>query len=525
MVELLLWPQSRVLISWFKMNKEFGDFQTNEGFAEKVCKILAENGVNPDIVIEPTCGEGNFITASVKIFQNLKKVIGIELQEHYVKQSKDKVNKLGKELTKKIPPISIIQDDIFTHEFDKTIFDKRRELLLIGNPPWVTNAELQGKNLPKKSNFKKNNGLDAITGKANFDISEYILLHLLKKFNGMNGHLAFLCKTQVAKNIMGFLPSTDFTATDFKIYLFNAKKEFNVIVDACLFICKLTGYKQNFQCKVFNIDNPEIEIKKYGWFEDKFVSNISKYEKTHAIDGISPLTWRSGLKHDCSKVMELEVHNDFGLRNKLNDILNIEDGLVYPFLKSSDIKGLLINTSRKKVIVTQKKPGEDTAYISKQYPKTWNYLMSHKELFDNRKSVIYKKNPDFSIFGIGEYSFKPYKIAISGFYKNPNFALLIPDRNKPIMVDDSCYILGFDHVKHALIILAVLNSDLVKDFLDSIAFVDAKRPYTKEVLMRINLLKAMQLLGFEKIVKFLSKNDLNFEAITQQDFKNLENEL
>lgn len=107
-----------------------------------------------------------------------------------------------------------------------------------------------------------------------------------------------------------------------------------------------------------------IEIKKYGWFEDKFVSNISKYEKAHAIDGISPLTWRSGLKHDCSKVMELEVYNDFGLRNKLNDILNIEDGLVYPFLKSSDIKGLLINTSRKKVIVTQKKSPVKTPRIS-----------------------------------------------------------------------------------------------------------------------------------------------------------------
>ena len=509
------------------MNKEFGDFQTNEEFAKKVCRILADNGVNPDIVIEPTCGEGNFITASVKIFQNLKEVTGIELQEHYVKQSKDKVNKLRKELTKKLPSISIIQDDIFTHKFDKMTFDRRREILLIGNPPWVTNAELQGKNLPKKSNFKKNNGLDAITGKANFDISEYILLHLLKRFKGMNGHLAFLCKTQVAKNIMEFLPSTDFTATDFKIYLFNAKKEFNVIVDACLFVCKLTGYKhkQNFQCRVFNIDNPEIEIKRYGWFEDKFVSNISKYEKTRAIDGISPLTWRSGLKHDCSKVIELEVYDGFGLRNKLNDIVNIEDGLVYPFLKSSDIKGLSINTSRKKVIVTQKKPGEDTSYISEQYPKTWNYLMSYKKLFDNRKSIIYKKNPDFSIFGIGEYSFKPYKIAISGLYKNSNFALLIPDKNKPIMVDDSCYILAFDNVKYALIILAVLNSDLIKDFLNSIVFIDAKRPYTKDVLMRINLLKAMQLLGFDKIVNFLSKNNLIFEAITQKDFKNLENEL
>lgn len=499
------------------MTKEFGDFQTNLPLAKKVCTLLLSLGAKPDIILEPTCGEGNFIIASASVFQNTKKIIGVELQKYYV----DKIIKNVREQPNiKTDQIEIIHDDIFIHKFNNSLFDKNNELLLIGNPPWVTNSELEGKNLPKKSNFKKNNGLDAITGKANFDISEYILLHLLKTFREYNGYLAFLCKTQVVKNIIQFLPATNFTASDYRIYLFNAKKEFNVIVDACLFVCKLNDADQEYQCKVYNIENPEIEIKRFGWFEDKFVSNIRKYANTKELDHYSQLTWRSGVKHDCHKVMELEKYNNVSYKNKLNEIIVLEKDLIYPLLKSSDIKGLVINNSKRKVIITQQKPGEDTHYISEKYPKLWGYLNSYIEHYQKRKSIIYKNKPDFSIFGIGEYSFKPYKIAISGLYKSPHFSLLMPENNKSFMVDDSCYFLSFDNVKYALIALAALNSQKVKDFLDSIVFLDAKRPYTKEVLMRIDLLKAIQSLGYRVVLDYLKNNNLSFEKVTEQDFVN-----
>ncbi len=47
-------------------------------------------------------------------------------------------------------------------------------MAVIGNPPWVTNSR-QGKNsslnVPLKSNIYGLKGIDAITGKSNFDIS------------------------------------------------------------------------------------------------------------------------------------------------------------------------------------------------------------------------------------------------------------------------------------------------------------------------------------------------------------------
>ncbi|MDP1994017.1 MAG: hypothetical protein Q8K40_02090, partial [Ignavibacteria bacterium] len=97
-----------------------------------------------------------------------------------------------------------------------------------------------------------------------------------------------------------------------------------------------------------------------------------------------------------------------------------------------------------------------------------------------------------SIFGIGDYSFKPYKVAVSGLYKTFHFTLVLPQDNKPVMLDDTCYFIGFDKVEFAAYALILLNSDTTKRFLQSITFADAKRTFTKDILMRINLLELAQ---------------------------------
>jgi hypothetical protein len=112
-----------------------------------------------------------------------------------------------------------------------------------------------------------------------------------------------------------------------------------------------------------------------------------------------------------------------------------------------------------------------------------------KENFDARKSSIYNNKPLFSIFGIGDYSFKPYKVAISGLYKTFHFTLILPQDNKPVMLDDTCYLIGFENVEYAVYSLILLNSDTTVQFLQTVTFADAKRTFTKDVLMRIDLLE------------------------------------
>ncbi|MFQ6002482.1 MAG: methyltransferase, partial [Candidatus Zixiibacteriota bacterium] len=124
---------------------------------------------------------------------------------------------------------------------------------------------------------------------------------------------------------------------------------------------------------------------------------------------------------------------------------------------------------------------------------------------NERKSIIYKKRPRFSIFGIGDYSFTPYKVAISGLHKEPSFSLILPIDNKPVMIDDTCYYLSFGSLNNAFFTWVLLNTDQVKNFLSSIVFLDSKRPYTKEILMRIDLLKLVETTSFDDLFNIYQK--------------------
>ena len=124
------------------------------------------------------------------------------------------------------------------------------------------------------------------------------------------------------------------------------------------------------------------------------------------------------------------------------------------------------------------------------------------------------------MFGIGDYSFKPYKVAISGLHKQPYFSLLTPIGNKSVILDDTCYFIGFDHYADALFTASILNSQIILNFLEAIVFKDAKRPYTKELLMRIDLAKAAQSLNFEQLKVFwLSNHYSPGTNITDADFE------
>ena len=472
--------------------REYGDFQTNKKLAFQVAEYAFSKCNDFEFVLEPTCGKGNFILALIKQSNSLKKVVGVEIYQPYVWETKFKILTYylaNKDINK--PEIDIIHGNAF--EFDYKQLAKSTshlKTLVIGNPPWVTNSELgsiDSKNLPQKSNFKKHSGFEAITGKGNFDIGEYISLIMLKCFENHNGVFTFLIKNSVVKNLIQDQKRNSFKISQSEKLNIDSKKEFNVSVNACLFLTHLNT-EPDFICKDLDFYSRDY-LTTFGWYKDKFVYSVEDYDKSSIVDGKSIFTWRSGVKHDCSKVMEFERVNGHYV-NGLGEEINLEKKLVFGLLKSSDLKADKTNTFRKLTIITQKKIGQETKYIQDTLPLTYQYLSSHKDFFDKRKSSIYKDKPDFSIFGIGDYSFAKYKIAISGLYKSTHFTLVSPEDSKTIMLDDTCYFIGFDNIKMAQIAHFLVNSDLVQKFLKSIIFSDSKRSINKDTLMRIDFEKA-----------------------------------
>jgi hypothetical protein len=479
---------------------EYGDYQTNKKLTQSVCNYLSNKHINPKVLIEPTCGKGNFILSSIQTFKNLEQVFGIEIQEPYLWELRFALLEYFlKNPSVNKPEIQLYHCNVFDFDFrqiKKQIND--RELLVIGNPPWVTNSTLStlnSNNLPTKFNFKQTKGIDAITGKGNFDIGESISLKMLDLFSKENGHFVFLIKNSVIKNIVYEQKRNKYPISNLEKHTINAQKEFGAAVEAGFFVCKFnaipeyTAYEYDFYTS-----KKQSEL---GWVNNKFASNTEKYRKYQDFDGICPFEWRQGIKHDCAKVMELE-RIEGGFKNALGEEFELEEDLIYGILKSSDLKASRVNNPRKYTIVTQQKIGQDTESLLEKLPKTKAYLYRHKDYFLKRKSSIYNGKPMFSIFGVGDYSFKAYKIAISGLYKQTKFTLVEPN-GTVLMLDDTCYFIGFDNITDALITQFLLNKPEMQDFMASFMFTDTKRAITKDLLMRI---------GLKKIIEFTNCSEL-----------------
>ena len=474
--------------------KELGDYQTPLYFTDIICQYLKnELNISPDIIIEPTCGIGNFLRSATKFFPN-KQLYGIDIDD-------DKLDNVDKT----IPNLKLINDDIFAFKFEN--IDKNKTYLIIGNPPLITNTELSkinSKNILTKSDFRNEMTIDARMRNSNFNISEYIILKMIDEFKYTTSTIAFLCKTTVARDIFIELNRNNIEYSFIKQLNFNSYKTVNIDTNACLFIIQFGGKRLTDKiCEVSDISNPSKILYKFGFKDNKFYSNV---EGIPQIEGNCQMEWKHGVKHDCAKVMELIYENN-QLINKKNECVEIENSLIYPLLKSSQLKKPIVNNTSKYIIITQKKIKQDTSYIKTAAPKTWQYLNDNKKDFDKRKSPIYNNAPDFSIFGIGDDSFKKYKVAISGFCKKPMFSLVYGE--KTMMLDDSCYFISFDDYDDAYITMLILNSSLVKKFLNNIAFLDSKRPYSKKVLKRIDFRKCLNLLTLDDLKETEEKLGLN----------------
>jgi len=474
---------------------EFGDFQTPDSLAHEICEFLLSQGVRPESVVEPTCGKGNFIIASIKTFNSCKKFIASDINSDYIRVLSDKVCSFSS------ADVEFKNADFFLVDWHNIFVRLPKPLLIIGNPPWVTNSELgtiAGNNLPAKTNFQNHKGLDAITGKANFDISEWMLIHLLDCAQNQVSVLAMLCKTSVARKVLRYAWQNNFRVAEVSIHLINAKQHFNVSVDACLLVCK-TGRLPNVkQCDVYKGLSTCNRIGSIGQHNSGLLVDPEKYMKWSRFDAIAHYKWRSGIKHDCAKVLELSCAGN-RFTNGLGEICDIENDFLYPLFKSSSVANNDVIAPKSWVLITQKNLSDDTSIIEKQAPKTWAYLKEHAYLLDRRKSSIYKGRPPFSIFGVGDYAFAPWKVSISGLYKKIQFSVIQPYMGKPSMVDDTCYYLPCENQEEAVTLAELLNSEVTRKFLDSFIFWDSKRPITIEVLRRINIHRLAEELGISNL--------------------------
>jgi hypothetical protein len=465
-----------------KTKLEYGDFQTPLALAEMVCRKLLELNVNPRTIIEPTCGIGNFIQAAARLFPSADKIIGVEINQNYLKEVR--LNKLFFD-----EKYEIWYGDFFQFDWASLVNGCSERLLVLGNFPWVTNSQqgtIGSDNLPKKNNFQSHIGLDALTGKSNFDISEWMLIHAIQWLQNRDATLAMLCKTSVARKLLSYIHLKKLNLASCATYKIDAKKYFDANVDACLLFCKFDLSSQNYFCDVFS-SLESSDCHRIGYHNNLLVKDINSFNKLSNLYAVNSGTkWRSGVKHDCSNVMEFRKIDNLYV-NGLGEAVELEETYLFPLFKGSDVAQNRINATDRYILVTQKFIGESTENIKTIAPKTGRYLEKCGQYLDNRKSKIYQNNPRYSIFGVGDYSFQPWKIAICGLYKKLDFRLIGEIANKPAIFDDTVYFLSFDSERVARQTFELLNSSPAINFYSSMVFWDEKRPIKSSILNCLNL--------------------------------------
>jgi len=404
--------------------------------------------------------------------------------------------------------VQTIVGDFFDAEWSRLLRSLPDPVLVIGNPPWVTNTELGtlgSSNLPEKTNFKRLGGLDALTGKSNFDISEWMLLEVMRWLEGRNAAMAMLCKTVVARKVLEHAWKHNVGLSDAEVYLIDANASFNASVDACLLFCTFAPCSGNRESLVYGNITDDKPVSMIAYRDGRLIADLDAYNRWKHLEGPARYRWRSGIKHDCAKVMELRREGR-RFRNGFHELVELEDEYVYPMLKGSQIAKARIKSPQRWLIVTQQSIGEDTTIIRERAPKTWEYLQSHRERLHRRASLIYRNRPPFSIFGVGDYSFAPWKVAISGLYKRLAFTSIGSFAGKPIVVDDTCYFVPCGTDAEAGLVASLLNSPGAREFLSAFIFWDAKRPITIDVLQRLDLAAVARELGSERTLsRYLSE--------------------
>lgn len=460
----------------------FGDWQTPDPLAQEVAALVARTGgVPPSSVIEPTCGTGAFLRAARARFPDAV-VRGYEINPEHAAVARASLRGADAEVR---------VADFFTVDWQRELASLPAPTLVIGNPPWVTNAgigSLGASNLPDKSNFKHLAGLDALTGKSNFDVSEWMLVHLLEVLQGRDATIAVLCKTTVARRMIEYAARRHRAMTVRGIWRIDAMAHFDAAVDACAFVVEPRGRPARASVYArLGAERPEHEI---GMADGVLVADLAAWERTRHLRGRCEPEWRSGMKHDCADVMELSRHDGRWV-NGSGEVVEIEREHCLPLLKSSDVARGNVSP-RRAVVVPQRQLGEDTARLKETAPATWAYLNAHRDALAARKSSIYRTQPSFAIFGVGPYSFAPWKVATSGLYKRLAFTLVGPVDGLPVMLDDTCYFLPFDTEDEARRALAVLSSPDVLAFFSAQVFWDAKRPIQKSLLQSLDLARMLR---------------------------------
>jgi hypothetical protein len=403
-----------------------------------VCVRLAELGGVPQRVLEPACGAGAFLIAARETFGPACELAGVEVQ-------RERYGPALAALGARDAALQVRFADAYRFDFGALPWAGDGPLALIGNPPWIAADALvrSGALQPPRDNHKRLRGLDARTGAANFDVAEFLALKVLREAMPVGSLLALILKARVARDLIDTAARVGIGLAVLAVEPLDARRWFGAAVDAVILYARVTGFAA--------------------------APAAAPAPRGGAL-------WRAGIKHDAAAVFELVREGEIW-RNGFGEIVEVPAACRYPYRKARDLHHDSALPERA-LIVTQTRLGQATDGLPADLRR---YLTRHAARLSARRSSIYVGAAPFAMFGVGPYSFAPWKVGVAGLYARPHFRVLGPREGKPTLVGDTAYFVSFDERAPADAFAELMNGAPMQAAIAQ-RVRGGKRPVTKRLL-------------------------------------------
>jgi len=491
-----------------KLKKDVYNVSTVEGIFKIPKDVVANNMLSDILSIVEECITHDYppkdfiklLDKNINLEKENRKII-LDFYASIFKLHKQNKNKIW---------VKIIQNSFAPLLFSNFDF-------VIGNPPWIK-WEFLSEDYKKKLGvlylhiykLYSYKGMKAGMGFAHDDISIVFTYVCMDKYLKTGGKLSFILKQTLYKGIAGrefrkFSIEKKDSTTPVKVYKIHdllKLKPFKYSGSETSIAIIEKGKKTIYPVPylIWDIKKGSIEdsmnldeikkivsIKEFDAYPDPSTNDLTniwilskKGEKPIKTTQIAnAYDVRHGVVNDLNSVFFIKIldktNGDILIENvqigkkKVRSVkTKIEKDLVYPIVKPRHIKKWIIK-GYYYIIIPHKKHGRNNeSELRVNFPKTYKYLYSFKKELLKRASRWFKggDKPFYSLFGIGDYTFKPFKVVWSSIGYLPAFAVAskVKDKyigKKEIIPDNTIGYISFDLEDEAYYVCGILNSSSV----------------------------------------------------------------
>jgi SAM-dependent methyltransferase len=549
---------ARILPS--KYRKPLGQFYTRTWLVEEIHKLVTPYlPVPADRIsyLDPSCGTGAFLAPLWQ--KGYEKVYGFELDPLVALTAQ--FSYLSQRVAQKTNSSPIFQLDAFSlASAERQLFmaetlitfeeaGKSAESILsvdclIGNPPWVTWADLSKpyreflKPLWFENGLVQKKGYRLLLGNSRADIAHLFTFHCMETFLKDNGIIAFLLPlsaikgSEASSHFRSFRLASGKEIEVLEIHDLSAIRPFDDAVgDTCILIAR--------KCGITKYPIPYVE-----WRQSP--GGIEKLRRCAFIPtpaGPFLLLHNEKSEHVIPKMLGA---SDYQARQGINtcganaifffepeNIPNIEEAYLYPLLRYNDVQRWhAVPTLRVLFPYDRENPKTPIALseIRRDSPKSYRYFTKHRTTLKNRTSAVIqnniKNNLYHTLFGVGSYTFARWKVVWQSFgAKKMSAAVVSKEKCKPIIPNQAlhCYI-ATDERDEAYFLAGVLNSFLFEYAVGSINKPGSKSYAQPSILNKIRIPRYENSLSLHRQITELSKQ-LHIEWKNPSRVKEYEHDL